>query len=183
MSEAIDTTLLNMEDALSMNLDEVAEAPDFVDPPTGNYILTIMKAGLEEYETKDRETKEDVKRKRLRVSYAISSTVELAKPGEDKVPNGSMFSETFMLNKDGLSFFKKQAVKILGADNIAQVHLQDILTEMSNKHFFEANVRMKESTKGEGEDRKTFRNANVRIGNVIELPALPEGSWIPEEKE
>ena len=155
-----DQTLLGMDDILSGSLDDTPDAPEFVNPPNGNYVLEIPSVKVEEYETTDGTDK--VKKIRIRINYKVAETIELADEGEDRVPDGSLFSETFMTNPDGLSYFKRQAKNVLGADNIAGVPLKDILKEMGGKSI-KAQVRSKESKQG----NKTYINTQVRILSVI----------------
>lgn len=163
-------TLLDENDFLGQSLDEVADAPEFVNPPTGSYILGIQGASLESYTTKDKDTQEEVNKKRLRINYTVLKTVELADAGDDPVPNGSMFSETFQTNANGLSFFKRQAEKILGgADNIKGVPLSDLLKAMGDGVVMTAKIKSKESNV----NGRTFTNSNVRLGEIVDAP-LPE---------
>lgn len=98
MSNETQDTLLDMNDILGTSLDGVESAPEFVDPPDGNYHLNIQKVGLENYESKDAESQEMTKKRRIRITYNINKTVELADASDLPVSDGSLFSETFMVN-------------------------------------------------------------------------------------
>ena len=158
-------TLLDMDDLLGQSLDGVESAPEFVDPPDGNYHLDIQKVGLESYESKDKGSEEKTKKRRIRITYAVHKTVEMANPSDLAAPDGSLFSETFMVNADGLKYFKRQAKNVLGEDNIKEVPLKDIMDEMSNDKTILAKVKTKESTADNG---KTYSNVQVHILGLVD---------------
>lgn len=157
-------TLLDLNDVLNASVDSVPDAPEFVTPPDGAYILGIQSAKAEEYNTTDKDTKEEVKKVRLKIFYTVIKTVELANAEEAPVADGSMFTEQFMTNEQGLSFFKRQAKNVLGEDNIKGAMIGDILKELGNGHTFTAEVKQKKSKGKDAEGAaKTFINIQVRI--------------------
>jgi hypothetical protein len=159
MSEKQKESLLDMDSILNQSIDDVETAPEFVVPPDGAYVLGISDCKLEEYDFEDKESKEKEKRTRIKIFYAVASTTKLASEEESPVPVGSLFTEQFMTNPQGLSYFKRQAKNVLGEENIKGVTIGEIIKELPNNHFFNADVRVKESKVGE----KTYRNVQVRI--------------------
>ena len=132
-----------------------------------------MKAISEKYKTTDKETQEEVEKLRLKIMYSVQKTHELADSEEQPVPNGSMFTEQFMTNADGLSYFKRQAANILGKDNIKGVTIGDILKELPNDHSFDADVKIKSSSgKDAAGKKKVFKNVQVRIKGAVDAPEL-----------
>lgn len=158
-------TLLDMDDILGTSLDDVESAPEFIDPPDGNYNLDIQKVGLENYESKDKDTQQVSKKRRLRITYAVHKTIELANPNELTAPDGSLFSETFMINPEGLKYFKRQAKNVLGEDNIKEVPLKDIMNEMMNDKTVKAKVKTKTTT---GDNGKEYSNVQVHILGLVD---------------
>lgn len=163
--EQAQTTLLDMNDILGQSLDDTVDAPEFVNPPSGNYHLNITSAKVEKYSSKDKDTQEQTEKMRIRMTYSVKKTVELADPSEIPVADGALFSETFMANSDGLSFFKRQAKNVLGADNIQGVPLKDILAELENDKTISAKVKCKET---EGSNGKTYTNVQVHILGLVD---------------
>lgn len=159
--------LLDVDDVLGAKIDDVEEAPEFVNPPDGDYKLAIKDAKIEKYKTTDKETKAEVEKTRLKIFYSVAETIELANAEEEPVSNGSLFTEQFMTNAQGLSYFKRQAKNILGEDNIKGCTIGQILEALSEgTALVTANVRLKVSTsKQPGEDgkKKVFTNVQVRI--------------------
>lgn len=156
-------TLLDLDAVLDQSIDGVEDAPEYVTPPEGRYMLECKDAKIEEYKVTDKETKEEVKRVRIKIVYGVVQTHELADAADEPVPANSMFTEQFMTNPQGLSYFKRQAKNILGEETIKGAKIGDILKELPQNHQFNAEVRIK-STKGSGENAgKTYQNVQVRI--------------------
>ena len=145
-------SILDLDSVLDQDMGGVADVPDFVEPPAGLYDLGITKAAAEEYKNKEGE-----KGARIRITYKVNATKEVE--GEElPVPDGSLFSETFQLNEQGLEFFKRTAKNILQVEDMTGVSVRELLTELAGIESFEAKltVRMSES------NGKTYRNTNVR---------------------
>lgn len=163
MSEDKKATLLDLNSVLGQSIDDVEAAPEFVEPPDGAYMLEIADAKAEEYKVSDKDTGNEVTRTRLKIIYKVVQTHKLIHNEDSPVPVGSLFSEQFMTNEQGLSFFKRQAKNVLGEDVIKGTSIGEILKELPNNHTFNADVRVKE-TKGSGDNKeKTYKNVQVRI--------------------
>lgn len=113
-------TLLDMDDLDSLTLDNVDEAPEFMCPPSGHYLLGIKEASIQKKET-DEGTKQSI-----RLIFFVRSTVELASQDDDLVPDGTLFSENFQGTKQGLEFFKTRMKKLLGED-LTGISIPDML--------------------------------------------------------
>lgn len=176
-------TILDIEDVLNKSVDDVEDAPEFVTPPAGKYKLDIINAKIEKYDSKDRDengtlTGETVKKTRLKIFYAVKETVELADESEQPVAPGSMFNETFQANKVGLSFFKRQAKKILGEENIKGCTIGQIVEVLAaGEQTCEATVGTK-TTKAKHADaqgkKRDFTNTQVKITKGTQGVELPE---------
>jgi len=161
-------TLLDMDSILGQSLDDTPDVPEFInDIPAGSYLLTITKAGVEKYKSKDEDTGLETERMRIRVVYSIQKTIELADPTDIPVPDGSLFSESFMVNENGMQYFKRQAKKTLGTDNIQGASVKEILAEMENDLTLQAKVKTK-STKAD--NGKEYKNVQVHIIGTVDDP-------------
>lgn len=167
-------TLLDLNDVLSANIDGVEDAPEFVTPPDGSYRLSIKDSKAEKYKTTDKESGNEVEKTRLKIIYQVEATKELADAEELPVANGSLFSEQFMTNPQGLSYFKRQAKNVLGEEMIKGVTIGDILKELPNGHSFDADVRVKITSGRDAQGKqKNFSNVQVRIkAGTDQDPAL-----------
>lgn len=162
-----DETLLDLDNIGSMNMSDIPNAPGFVDPPDGVYILGCEKAAIEIYKTREQP---DVKKKRFAHYYTIQSIVELANPSEQEPNIGDKFGERFLLNPDGVKYWKAKAKAILG--DIGEITIAEALAELSSgKYFFKARVQTKESQgKKESDKGKTYRNVQVRVMERVDAP-------------
>jgi len=120
-------TILDVEALMNSTLDAVPDAPDFLAPPPGLYVLAVQKAKIES--GKDKKEKPYT---RIRVTHNVVQTVECQ---EAPVPDGSMFSETFQATEEGLGYFKNRAKAILGVTDLAGVPISTILQELEGKSF------------------------------------------------
>lgn len=171
-------TLLDLDQVLGASIDGVADAPEFITPPEGSYVLTVASAKAEKYTATNKDTKEEEERIRIRINYGVVSVKSLKDEAEAPPAAGSMFSEQFMTNPEGLSFFKRQAKNILGEENIKGATIKELLDALGEGHSFAADVKLK-VTKGKGDNKgKEFTNVQVRIkpANGAELPAEGAGA-------
>lgn len=128
-------TVLDMDSILDMTLDGVKDVPDFVNPPSGAYILSIGDAKFEIKKNKDNE-----KVGRFTVTYKVEQTIELASDKELPVADGSLFSESFTYTEDGIAYLKKQAKKLLNVDSVDGVSLRDLLDSLKDLAPFKAKI-------------------------------------------
>ena len=143
------TTILDIDSILDSNLGSVEDVPDYVTPPEGLYILTIIKAEVDKYKNK-----EGTEGLRLKLTHRVDQTVET----EDiPVSDGSLFSETFQATDDGLKYFKKAAKKMLNVDDFESASIRDVLATLEN-HTFKAKVTIRKSES----NGKTYENVQVR---------------------
>lgn len=140
------TALLDLDALLDSNMDSVPEVPDYVTPPAGNYVLSIADAEITKTAGKD--GKPDVVR--LGITYKIEESTEVEGM---PVADGSLFSERFTYNEQGLGYFKRQAKNILNED-ITGVSIRDVLSTLKDSTPFKAVITLTKS----GE----FTNVRVR---------------------
>lgn len=143
-------TILDLDAMLDMDVDAIETKPDYVTPPKGVYTLKIVSAGIKSDEDKDGKP-----RNRIVIENAIVETHESEEP---PFPSGSMFSERFTPTEDGLSYFKKQAMKILNVDNMEGAKVRDIFEALANTEY-KAAITLRKS---KGDNGQEYTNVNVR---------------------
>lgn len=150
-----DTTILDLDALLDSTLDGVVDVPDYLNPPTGNYVLSIIEAEIKA--GKAAEGKEKAKPARLVITYRVDSTKET---DGVPVPDGSLFTEGFQGTEQGLEFFKKQAKKLLNVEDLNGVSIRDILSSLKEVQNFDAVLTNKKTTSEDG--KREYENVNVR---------------------
>ena len=129
------STVLDLDSILDMTLDGVKDVPDYVNPPTGNYVLSIEDSKFEIKTNKDKE-----KVGRFSVTYKVEETIDLASDKELPVADGSLYSENFTYSEDGIAYLKKQAKKILNVESVDGVSLRDLLDSLKDVSPFKAKL-------------------------------------------
>jgi len=151
---AVEETLLDLDSVDEMSFDEIPDAPGFIQPPDGTYMLCVEKAAIESYKTKEGEA-----RKRFAHYYAVVDVIELSDANEQKPTVGDKFSERFMMNEKGLQYWKTKAKQILG--DVGKITVANALAELSTGNYtFKARVQTKKS---KGKDGKEYNNVQVRV--------------------
>lgn len=156
MTEAKNNTLLDLESMANETLDTIPDAPDFVQPPAGEYSITCKDACIDKGKNKEGEDYQ-----RLKITYFINETKSTLN-NEPPVPNDSIFTETFQGTEQGLSFFKKRIKEIMGVTDVAGVTLGDMMSSARGASF---NARISYKTAaGTGKNAgKTYTNLQMRI--------------------
>lgn len=149
-----DNTLLDLDNMLNDTLDAIPDAPDFTNPPAGEYRLQVKDAAIDKYKTKDDPNTE---RQRLKITYSILETISTA-ANEQPVPDGSLFTETFMATEQGLGYFKKRIKEVMGASDVAGVTLSDMMQSVKGTDF-NARITIKKSTS----NGKEYENVQIRV--------------------
>lgn len=153
-------TLLDLDAMMNESLDAIPEAPDFSNPPAGEYTLEAKKAEVEKYKTKAKDGKPSEDAQRLKITYGVVATHSTA-DGEQPVPDGTMFTETFQATEQGLSYFKKRIREILNVTDVAGVTLGDMMASVVGTQF-EARLSIKKSPKP-GTTDEFYENLNIRV--------------------
>lgn len=152
-------TLLDLDSVEDLDFDSIEDAPGFVTPPNGLYLLTLDKACIEAYKTKAKGDKPSENRKRFAHYYSIAKVLELEDANEQAPKEGDKFSERFMMNEQGLKYWKTKAKSILG--EIGKVSVANVLKELSSGQYtFKAKIQLKKTT---GDDKKEYTNIQVRV--------------------
>lgn len=126
-----ENTILDLDSMLDDNLDSVPDAPEFMNPPAGEYLLSVKDCAVDKYET---QKEPGVQKQRLKFTYTIVETISVAGK-EPPVPDGTLFIETFMATEQGLSYFKKRIKEIMKASDVAGVTLGDMMNSVKGQEF------------------------------------------------
>lgn len=143
-------TILDLDALLDSTLDAVEDLPDYVDPSTGLYVLTVSDAKINK-------SKDPKKAPRIVLTYDIVGTIEIDDGGYP-VADGSKFTEGFQGTADGLKFFKRQAKRLLNSDDLSGISMADLLEGLKGLDAFTARVTQKKSKNPNGGE---YININV----------------------
>lgn len=137
-------TMLDLDNLLDETLDNVEDLPDYVEPSSGVYALTVPECKLESFTKKGKDGQPDEPNQvRIRLTYAIAEVEEL-EPGSYPVAVGSLFSDTFMFNEMGKAIFKKTAKAILNEENVDGVPFRDLFDALKSVEPFRAIITSKQ---------------------------------------
>lgn len=152
--EGASETLLDLESINDIDLSTVEDVPEFVEPPNGVYQLGL-KAKIEGYKNKEGEANT-----RIRHIYEIQKVIELADKTELEPTEGSLFSETFVANGEGLKYWKAKAKSILG--DLGNSKVSEVLNELNSGVSFRATTKLKK-TADKNDKTKEFTNVQIRV--------------------
>ena len=159
-------SLLNMADVLDINMADVEDVPSFEQPVAGVAILGCDSAKMEEYIPKGK-TEAD-KQRRLKIQYHIESYVEVADAREPATPNGSLFTENFQVNEDGLKYFKRKAVDIIGP-SAKDLKIGETIKELcTGTYAVRAVIKIKTSP-NPNNPNQPYENVQVLVRERIEV--------------
>lgn len=148
-------TILDLNAMLNDSLDSIPEAAGYENPPAGEYSIILKDAAVDSYTTKDGADAE-----RLKITYEVAATLSTAS-GEQPVPNGTLFTETFQGTVQGVGFFKKRIKEVLNVESVEGVTLADMMNSAKGAAF-DARISIKKTAKKDvpGE---FWENLNIKI--------------------
>lgn len=146
-----ENTILDLDSILDSTLDTVPDVPDYVLPPEGAYRLGITDAKLDKYKTK-----EGSQGLRIKITHTVVATVKLSNEKDIPVADGSLFTETFQADEQGLGYFKKAAKKYLKVESLDGVSIRDIMAELTGAEY-DALIKIRKSSK----DGKDYENVQI----------------------
>lgn len=157
MNAPTQAATLDLGAMMEASLDSIPDAPDFSNPPAGEYRLLCKEAKIDKYTTKK---EPDTEKQRLKILYAIEQTVSVA-GNEPPVPDGSMFSETFQATEQGLSYFKKRIKEIMNASDLSGVTLGDMMETVKGQSF-DARITIRKS-ENPNDKENPYENVQIRV--------------------
>ena len=147
------TTILDLDALMDQSMDTVEAAPDYVIPPAGQYVLSVENVEIKQ---KDSKKPEGGKYARIQLTYKIEGIVQTS---EMAPAVGSMFSDSFMADEEGLKYFKRQAQNILNMKALGQIKLGELMTGLKGAAF-KAQITIRQ-TKDQATG-KVYENISVR---------------------
>ena len=127
-------TLLDLESLADESLEDIAEAPEYINPPAGDYILRSVSGEIRTYEEDDGTTRQSV-----RVVIAVKEALELVSD-EPPVPEGSLFSLSFQGTKEGLGAFKRELRKMTGEESLPAMTLNEYFQMLETELEFRGRI-------------------------------------------
>ena len=127
-------TLLDLESMADESLEDIAEAPEYINPPAGDYILRSVSGEIRTYEEDDGTTRQSV-----RIVIAVKEALELVSD-EPPVPEGSLFSISFRGTKEGLGVFKRELRKMTGLDVLQPMTLNEYFEMLETELEFQGRI-------------------------------------------
>lgn len=146
-------TLLDLNAMVEENMDSIPDAPDYSNPPAGEYTLTCMDAKIDIYKPKA-----GGEAQRLKITYAVAATHATA-ANEAPVPAGTLFTETFQATELGLGYFKVRVKGIMNASDLAGVSLGDMMGSVKGVNF-DARITIKKSPNPAGGE---YENVQIKV--------------------
>lgn len=157
MSENNANASLDLGAMIDATLDSIPDAPDFSNPPAGEYRLSVKDCKIDTYTSKK---EPGIKKQRIKMLYTVEQTVSTA-GNEQPVPDGTMFNETFMGTEQGLAFFKKRIKEIMNASDLAGVSLKDMMDSIKGQAF-DARITIKKSPNPD-DPNTPYENVQIRV--------------------
>lgn len=130
-----ENTLLDLNEMLDMDesLDDFAEAPDYLNPPAGDYRLKVTGASIKDFSYEAKGDMEAQKGQNIVLTIAVVETKELVKDDEPPAPEGSLFTKKYKGDRDGVGKFKRDFKKIMRLDSLAGITLGSMLELLSDE--------------------------------------------------
>ena len=128
------STLLDLEALADESLEDIAEAPEFINPPAGDYTLRSVSGEIKSFEQEDGTTKQSI-----RIVIAVKEALELV-ADEPPVPEGSLFSLSFQGTKEGVGAFKRELRKMTGEDSLPAMTLNEYFGMLESEIEFSGRI-------------------------------------------
>lgn len=160
MNTNVENMTLDLGAMMEETLDDIPEAPDFSNPPAGEYVLGIKDAKIEAYAAKPKANDMGGERQRLKILYTVERTISVS-GNEPPVPDGSMFSETFQGTAQGLSYFKKRIKEVMNVSDMGGVKLGEMLDSVKGM-VFDARITIKK-TPNPNDPLAPYENVNIKV--------------------
>ena len=127
-------TLLDLESLADESLEDIAEAPEYINPPAGDYILRSVSGEIRTYEEDNGTTRQSI-----RIVIAVKEALELVSD-EPPVPEGSLFSLSFQGTKEGLGAFKRELRKMTGLEVLQPMTLNEYFQMLETELEFRGRI-------------------------------------------
>lgn len=163
MSDADKKASLDLGAMMDETLDNIEEAVGFTNPPAGEYVINVKDCMVEKYTPKPKDGVQEGEKQRFKLLYEVGSTISLADTKEQPVPDGSLFSETFMGTEEGLGYFKKRVREIMNVGTVDGVKLREIMDAVKGTSFT-ARIKMRITPKDKSNPALgTYENVDITV--------------------
>ena len=153
------TVLLDLEDMSDEVLDDIQEAPDYIDPPAGDYKVRTVSGKISKFENDEGEIIQSIQ-----VTLAVEKTLELVSDEEPPVPDGSLFIMRFQGTTDGIAIFKREIKKMADLESTKGMTISSAFELMESGLVFSARISY---SKFKGRDGVVRNNLRVKIVPTI----------------
>ena len=164
-------SILSLDELLGQSLDAVEAAPDFVDPDSGEYAMTLKSIKAVERKAKDPVAAaaegKPTKWFGLRLTYTIDDTISIEN-GKQPCRPGSLFSEEFRATPEHLPYFKARVAELVVAsggtvEDADSLTLGDCIASMADISFaVSVKTTYDKATDGSGREYARVRMSNFR---------------------
>lgn len=145
-------TLLDLENMSDETLDEINEAPDYINPPAGDYKLKTISGKIGKFENDDGTVAQS-----LNVVIATAETLELVSGDEPPVPDGSLFNIRFQGTTEGLAMFKRELRKMAAIESTAGMTINSAFELLESGLEFSGRISYSRYKDRTGEVREALR--------------------------
>ena len=146
------TVLLDLEDMSDEVLDDIQEAPDYIDPPAGDYKVRTVSGKISKFENDEGEIIQSIQ-----VTLAVEKTLELVSDEEPPVPDGSLFIMRFQGTTDGIAIFKREIKKMADLESTKGMTISSAFELMESGLVFSARISYSKFKGRDGVVRNTLR--------------------------
>jgi hypothetical protein len=158
---------------LDVDLDDVGDLVQFVNPHNGTSVYGIVFAGMDKIGNE---------KKGVKVIYQLVQTLEKADPDGEEAPVGSVWQESFTSNDMGKKLLKLRLKQFFGDD--IKGSMRPYIEAMHEKGKSEFMVKMTTKlTQSKGKDangnERDYENVRVISAEAISPITVPEGfEWM-----
>lgn len=155
---------------MDVDLDEVADLVQFVNPHNGTHVFGIVFAGMDKVGSEKRG---------IKIVYQLLKTIEKANPDQEEAPVGSVFQESFTSNDMGKKLLKLRIKQFFGDD--VKGAMRPYIEAMNDKGHTEFMVKLttklvaSKSKDAAGNERE-YENVRVIAAEAIAPETVPE-NW------
>ncbi len=146
------TVLLDLEDMANDTLDEIQEAPDYINPPAGDYVIKSISGKIGKFEHDDGTVNQNIT-----LILSVLRTLELVSSDEPPVPDGSLFTIRFQGTSDGLATFKRELRKMADIESTAGMTINSAFELLESGLEFSARISYSRYKDRNGEVRESIR--------------------------
>lgn len=128
-------TLLDLEALADESIDDIQEAPEYINPPAGDYEVITKSGTIKSFTNEKDEVSQSIQ-----VTLAVAKTLELVSDAEPPVPEESLFTLRFQGTTEGLGMFKRELRKMSGLEKLPAMTLNECFEMLETEMQFNARI-------------------------------------------